>query len=164
MTTMAHKEQKPAGSKAPEYKISAIRNGTVIDHIPAERVFDVVDILNLRAHQDVISLGTNLKSSQPGKKGIVKIAGRELTKAEVDEIAVIAPKATINIIKDFSVVKKEPVALPDHFSGIIKCPNPNCITNKQGTATLFHVTSHEPLTLSCYYCERAVQGNEILLS
>ena len=149
--------------KPPEYKISAIRDGTVIDHIPAERTFDVVDILNLRAHPDVISLGMNLKSKQLGKKGIVKIAGRELTKEEVDEIAIIAPKATINIIKGFSVGKKEPVAIPDHISDIIKCPNPNCITNRQAMKTLFHVTEKAPLSVSCHYCERIVVSSEILL-
>ncbi|MBI2577034.1 aspartate carbamoyltransferase regulatory subunit [Candidatus Woesearchaeota archaeon] len=149
--------------RPPEYKISAIRDGTVIDHIPAERTFDVVDILNLRAHPDVISLGMNLKSKQLGKKGIVKIAGRELTKEEVDEIAVIAPKATINIIKDFSVIKKEPVALPEHFSNIIRCPNPNCITNKQKISTLFHVVGQEPLSAACHYCERVVEEKEIVL-
>ena len=96
-----------------ELKISAIRHGTVIDHIPAKSTFDVVNILGLREHRGVISVAGNLKSKKLGRKGIVKVGGRELTKKEVDEISIVAPNASINIIENYNVKRKSKVEVPD---------------------------------------------------
>jgi len=144
-------------------RISAIREGTVIDHLPSESTFKVVDILNLREHDGIVTVAMNLKSKALGTKGIVKVGGRELTKKEVDQIAIVAPKATINIIKDYDVIKKSSVELPKELDHIIKCSNPNCITNVQKTATLFYVKSRSPLRVLCHHCERVMESKDISL-
>jgi len=146
-----------------ELRVSAIREGTVIDHIPANKVFEVVDILKLREHDNIVSVATNLKSKKLGKKGIIKIGGRELTKKEVNEIAIIAPAATINIIRNYEVKNKSKVELPNRFENIIKCSNPKCITNNEEVKTLFYLITKKPLKVKCHYCERVIEGNEIKL-
>ena len=146
-----------------EIKISALKDGTVIDHIPPHCVFDVVDMLKVDEHPDTVSVSTNLESKQMGKKGIVKVAGKELTKKEVDEIALIAPEATINIIKNYEVVDKSDVAVPDELTNIMHCSNPNCITNKQKMGTAFNVISKDPLKVRCKYCERVMQTGQFKL-
>jgi aspartate carbamoyltransferase regulatory subunit len=104
----------------------------------------------------------NVKSSQMGAKDLVKIEGRELEPAEVDQIALIAPQATINIIRDYEIVTKGKVNLLEKISGIIRCANPNCITNtEEPVEAMFYVTSQEPLVVRCYYCERAMDQAEI---
>lgn len=144
-------------------KVSAIREGTVIDHIPAENVFKVVDILDLENHDSIVSVATNLQSKTAGKKGIVKVGGKSLTEAEVNKISIVAPKATINIIKDYKVKKKEKVKLPEEFVGVLKCSNPKCITNAETVKTKFTVESKEPLKVRCYHCERTMKSPNIEL-
>lgn len=146
-----------------ELRISAIREGTVIDHIPAQVIFMVVDILNLKEHKGIVSVATNLNSKALGVKGIVKVGGRELTKKEVDKIAIVAPKATINIIKDYEVVKKSNVDTPEEFYNIIKCSNPQCITNNEQIKTLFRVINKAPLQVICNHCERVMEAKDITL-
>ena len=82
-----------------ELKISAIEEGTVIDHIPTDATFKVVDILDLENHNGIVSIATNLQSKSIGKKGIVKVGGKSLTQEEVNKIAIVAPDATVNLIK-----------------------------------------------------------------
>ncbi len=146
-----------------ELKISAIKDGTVIDHIPANAIFDVVDILALKEHKGIVSVATNLQSKTLGKKGIVKVGGKELTKKEVDKISIIAPKATINIIKNYGVKQKLKVGIPAEFYNIIQCSNPNCITNSEKSKTLFRVIQKEPLKVVCHYCERVMEAYSIKL-
>lgn len=146
-----------------ELRISAIREGTVIDHIPSQAAFHVVDILSLKDHQGTVSVATNLKSKTMGLKGIVKIGGKELTKKEVDKISIVAPKATINIIKNYDVIKKSQVDLPGEFYNIIKCSNPDCITNIEKVKTLFRVIKKSPLQVSCHHCERVMDATNITL-
>jgi aspartate carbamoyltransferase regulatory subunit len=146
-----------------DLRISAIKEGTVIDHIPASSAFKVVEILELANHKGIVSVATNLKSKSLGKKGIVKVGGRELTKKEVDEISIVAPKATINIIKNFEVTKKSQVEIPDEFHDIIKCGNPNCITREEQIKTLFHVLDKSPLKVICHHCERVMAAKDITL-
>ncbi|MBW2989186.1 aspartate carbamoyltransferase regulatory subunit [Candidatus Woesearchaeota archaeon] len=146
-----------------ELRISAIREGTVIDHIPAKEVFKVVDILNLAEHKGIISVASNLRSKALGKKGIVKVGGKELTKKEVDEISIAAPDATINIIKGYEVIRKSNVELPEDFDNIIRCSNPSCITNHEKVKTLFHVVSKKPLQVVCHHCERMMENDKISL-
>lgn len=146
-----------------ELRISAIREGTVIDHIPAQATFIVVDILNLKEHKGIVSVATNLNSKALGVKGIVKVGGRELTKKDVDKIAIVAPKATINIIKNYEVVKKSKVEIPEEFYNIIKCSNPQCITNNEQIKTLFHVINKAPLQVICHHCERVMDTKDITL-
>ncbi len=147
--------------KTKELKISAIENGTVIDHIPANQTFKVVKILELGKHENIVSIATNLPSKELGKKGIVKIADKQLTQEQVDKIAIIAPDATLNIIRNFTVEKKVNVKTPELVEKIIKCSNPVCITNKQPVRTKFHVINKEPLKVLCHYCERVMLKDDI---
>jgi aspartate carbamoyltransferase regulatory subunit len=147
-----------------ELSVSAIKEGTVIDHIPSNATLKVVDILDLRGIRSIISIATNLASKEMGKKGIIKIGGKDLTKEEVDKIAVIAPDATVNIIKNYNVKQKIEVTVPSTIKKIIKCSNPNCITNNEkNVITKFYVLNKAPLTVRCHYCERNMNKEDISL-
>ncbi len=146
-----------------ELKISAIKDGTVIDHIPSDAAFKVASILNLKDTKNTVSIATNLKSKRTGKKGIIKVAGKTLTKDEVNKISVVAPHATVNIINNYEVKEKIKVNVPDVFNKIIKCSNPNCITNDEDVKTKFYVVKKEPLKIKCHYCERGMEKEEIEL-
>ena len=144
-----------------ELTISAIKGGTVIDHIPSNATFKVADILDLGGIKSMISVAANLPSKQIGKKGIVKIEGKYLTQEEVNKIAIIAPHATVNIIENYGVKKKLKVSIPDEISRVIKCSNPNCITNVEKIETRFSVLSKNPLKIKCHYCERGMNKEDI---
>jgi len=149
--------------KAPkELKVKPIRNGTVIDHITANKALNVLKILGLPSKEAAVTIAMNVKSSQMGNKDIVKVEGRELESREVDKIALIAPKATINIVRDYEIVGKGKVTLSNQVKGILKCPNPNCITNTNEPVTSkFSVMDIGPLMLRCYYCERIMNNQDI---
>ena len=136
-------------------KIQPIKNGTVIDHITAGNALKVLRILRIpETHSAIVSVAMNVKSHM-GKKDIVKIENRELIPREVDKIALIAPRATINIIRNYEVIEKHKVQLPDEISGIVKCPNPTCISNSgEPVKNRFKIISKDPLKIKCYYCER----------
>lgn len=138
-----------------ELKVPLIKDGTVIDHITAGYAVKVLHILNIpKSSSSVVSVVMNV-SSKIGKKDIVKIENRELDTHEVDKIALVAPKATINIIRDYEVAEKHKVQLPDEVVGIVTCSNPTCISNtKEPVKSRFKVISKDPLRIKCYYCER----------
>ncbi|SCG85801.1 aspartate carbamoyltransferase regulatory subunit [Methanobacterium congolense] len=145
-----------------ELKVKPIRNGTVIDHITANRALNVLKILDLPNGEAAVTIAMNVKSSQMEKKDIVKIEGRELKSKEVDKIALIAPQATINIVRDYEIAEKGKVELTNKVKGILKCPNPNCITNaNEPVKTQFYVMEKEPVTLRCYHCERMMVEEDI---
>jgi aspartate carbamoyltransferase regulatory subunit len=144
-----------------ELSISAIKDGSVIDHVPSNAALKVVDILNLKGIRGVISVATNLSSKEMGKKGIIKISGKYLTEEEIDKIALIAPHATVNIIKGYDVKKKVKVVIPSTIKKIIKCSNPNCITNNEKITTKFYVLNKDPLKVRCHYCERNMEQEDI---
>ena len=146
-----------------ELSVSAIKEGTVIDHIPSTVTLKVVDILDLKGVRSIISIATNLSSKKMGKKGIIKIGGKDLTKEEVDKIGLIAPDATVNIIKNYGVKEKIKVAIPSTINKIIKCSNPNCITNNEKVITKFYVLNKAPLKIKCHYCERNMDKEDISL-
>ena len=137
-----------------ELKVSAIENGTVIDHIPAKSVFQVIRILNLTEVSDQILFGTNLDSQKMGKKGIIKVSNKFFEPDDINKIALVAPTATLIVIKNFKVVIKKNVEVPDHVEKIVKCFNPNCITNHESVPTQFTVIDKEELKLQCHYCEK----------
>jgi len=145
-------------------RVEKIREGTVIDHITGGTALAVLRILNITGHEGfIVSVIMNVPSKKLGKKDIVKIEGREISPKEVAEIALVAPKATINIIRDFNVVKKEKVKLPDIVKDIIKCTNPSCITNSpEPVKPVFHVKSKDPILLRCYYCGTILDKNAII--
>ena len=144
-----------------ELKVAALRNGTVIDHIPADKLYKVVSILHLNECAQQITIGNNLDSAKINKKGIIKISDRIFAQVETNKIALIAPNAKINIIRDFVVVEKRALCLPKDIHEIVQCANPNCITNNQPVKTCFHVvTLGEEVILKCHYCEREVKRED----
>ena len=143
-------------------KVAALRNGTVIDHIPSDKLFKVVYILHLDTCLNQITLANNLESAKIGSKGLIKISERALAEDETNKIALIAPNAKINIIRDFLVVEKRALSLPEEIREIVQCTNPVCITNNQPVTTLFHVLNNDgEVMLKCHYCEREVRRDEV---
>ena len=147
-----------------ELRVRKIREGTVIDHITAGQALTVLNILGITKLKDnILSIVMNVPSHKLGRKDIVKIEGRELKPEEVDKIALIAPKATINIIRDFNVIEKQRVRLPRIIRGIVKCANPMCVSNaNEPIKSLFYVESEDPLRLRCYYCNRVMDKKDVL--
>ena len=145
-------------------RVSKIRNGTVIDHITSGHALDVVKILGITGKSgNIVTIAMNVPSKRMGKKDIVKIEGRELKAEEVDKIALIAPNATINIIRDYKVVEKKRVQLPKVIKNIVRCANPACISNSnEPVQPTFYVESQEPLYLKCHYCGYLMERDEIL--
>lgn len=146
-----------------ELKVSAIREGTVIDHVPAKYTFKVAEILDVDEMQNVISIASNLDSKQVGKKGIIKVGGLSLKEEDVQKIAVFAPNATVSIIEDFKVKEKNKLEMPEEFDNIVKCINPNCITNHEDVKTKFKVESKESLVVRCHHCERCMTRKDMKL-
>ncbi len=144
-------------------EVSAIEEGTVIDQIASKNTFKVANILNIQDIDQVVLVGVNLSSKKLQKKGIIKIGGKSLTQEEVNKIALIAPDATLNIIKDSEVVRKFQVAIPDSIEGIVKCFNPNCVSNHQKIKSRFHVVNKNPIKIRCHYCERFMGADDIEL-
>lgn len=150
--------------KQKELAVAALQNGIVIDHIPCSSLFKVVDLLGIQKMANSVTIGYNLDSERMEKKGIIKIADIELPEETLNRIAVIAPYAVINIIRDYEVVDKHPVNLPEELVDIVKCNNPKCISNNEPMRTRFHVVRDgDRSALKCHYCERVVAHNEINL-
>ena len=146
-----------------EVSISAIKDGTVIDHIPSNATFKVIDTLDLKGIRGIISAATNLKSKKMGKKGIIKISEKYLTQDEVNKIAIIAPDASVNIIENYNVKKKLQVSIPRTIHKAIKCSNPNCITNVEKIPGKFDVLKKDPVKVRCLYCERDMDKEDIVI-
>jgi aspartate carbamoyltransferase regulatory subunit len=144
--------------------VKKIRNGTVIDHIDPGHALDVLHILNINGKRgEVVSAVLNVESKLLGRKDIVKIEDRELKPQEVDKIALIAPKASINIVRDYEVISKKRVELPQTIKGIIKCNNPSCVVNaREPVTTEFKVEVAEPLRIRCHYCGRIMGKDDVL--
>ncbi len=141
--------------------VSAIKNGTVIDHIPSESLFKVINILSLDKIEEQITFGTNLDSKKQGKKAIIKISNTFFKEDDINKIALIAPDAKLNIIKNYKVVEKWKVKVPEKIIGIVKCFNPKCITNHEIITTHFTCLSDKPITLKCLYCEKITEQENI---
>lgn len=137
-----------------ELQVAALRNGTVIDHIPNDELFTIVRLLNLEHMTTNITIGFNLDSKKLGKKGIIKIADKFFDDEEINRISVVAPHIKLNIIRDYEVVEKREVQMPDDLKGILKCCNPKCITNNEPMATLMHVLDKDKCIVKCHYCEK----------
>uniref|UniRef100_UPI003216FACD aspartate carbamoyltransferase regulatory subunit n=1 Tax=uncultured Draconibacterium sp. TaxID=1573823 RepID=UPI003216FACD len=144
-------------------KVSAIKDGTVIDHIPAKNLFKVITILGLDKIKNQITFGTNLDSKKLGAKAIIKVSDKFFEDDEINKIALIAPHAKLNIIKDYDVVEKKIVVTPKKITGIVKCFNPKCITNNETITTCFKVISEEPIALKCKYCEKITADDQIVM-
>ncbi len=142
-------------------RVTPIGNGTVIDHIPAGQALNVLKILGIyNTTEATISVLMNVTGKRSGRKDIVKVEDRELKEGEVNKIALIAPGATINIIRDCEVVEKYRVDMPDIIQGVIRCPNPNCISNtSEPIKSQFIVKNKNPVVIRCAYCEQPMSDN-----
>ncbi len=150
--------------KKQELKIEAIENGTVIDHITANKSLHILKILGLPDNETQnITIAMNVSSSEIGRKDILKIENRELNHEELNQIALIAPKATVNIIRNFEPVKKDKIILPDKIASIIECTNPKCITNYENEPIkpVFNVINKYPPVVRCHYCEKLIRTEDI---
>ncbi|MCM1032912.1 MAG: aspartate carbamoyltransferase regulatory subunit [Odoribacter sp.] len=141
-----------------ELAVAALEAGTVIDHIPSASVFKAVKILGIDHSENAVTIGCNLESKRLGSKGIIKVANTFFDDTTLNRIALIAPDAVVNIIRDFQVVEKRPVKLPDNIVGIVRCANHKCITNNEPMDTRFEVISRQPVIIRCHYCNHAVHG------
>ena len=146
-----------------ELQVAAIENGTVIDHIPAEKTYEVAKLLNLQTLTEPVTIGYNLPSSKLGNKGIIKIADKYFTDEEINRLSVVAPKIVLNIIKNYEVVEKKTVETPDELHGIIKCNNPKCITNNEPMQTYFTVVDKAHGIVKCHYCDKEQQLDDVKL-
>jgi aspartate carbamoyltransferase regulatory subunit len=134
--------------------VAAIENGTVIDHIPAEKTYQVVALLELDKLDSVVTIGQNYSSEKVGKKGLIKVSNKFFTDEEISRLSVVAPKVVLSIIKDYNVVEKKTVETPDELKGIIRCNNPKCITNNEPMQTVFRVVNKQLGTVRCHYCDK----------
>ncbi|MEE0938489.1 aspartate carbamoyltransferase regulatory subunit [Methanobrevibacter sp.] len=147
-----------------ELKIRAIENGTVIDRITANKALHILKILELPdSETQNITIAMNVSSNEIGRKDIVKIENRELDHEELNQIALIAPKATINIIRNYEPIKKDNIILPDKITSMIKCTNPKCITNYENEPITprFNVINKYPPVVRCHYCEKLIKTEDI---
>lgn len=143
-----------------ELVISKIKEGTVIDHIPAGRAILVLKILGINEKtKETVSMALNVKSKKMGKKDIVKVEGLFIKEEELNKIALIAPNATINLIKDYEIEKKFKVKLPEVVRGILRCPNRMCISNsREPISSIFYVRAEgDEVFAKCHYCGRKIK-------
>ena len=151
-------------SDSSQLLVRRIKDGTVIDHIESAKAFFVLRALNIAGKEgNVITVALNVPSSKHGKKDIIKVENRFLETAETDKLALIAPRATINIIKDYRVIEKRKIQLPDSIVGIFRCPNLNCITNSgENINPVITILDKEKIILRCRYCARTLTIEEII--
>jgi len=142
-------------------QVSAIKNGTVIDHIPANNLFKVINILGLNKIETQMTFGSNFESKKLGLKAIIKLSDVFFADKDINKIALVAPDAKLNIIKDYKVVEKKIVEVPDNIKGIAKCMNPKCITNHEGIVTRFTVVSKKDVAIKCSYCEKITDAEHM---
>lgn len=141
-------------SNKTERQVAAIKNGTVIDHIPAEKTYQVVNLLQLETLETPVTIGYNYPSNKIGRKGIIKVSDKFFTDEEISLLSVVAQNVVLNIIHDYEVVEKKTVKTPDELRGIVKCNNPKCITNNEPMNTVFHVVNKGKGILKCHYCDK----------
>ena len=156
-------------SEGRELLIRAIKHGIVIDHIPSEKVFAIVEILKLKEYSERITVATNMPSSSLGRKGIIKIEEKILEEKELNNISLLAPNVTINIIDNYEVVEKSKLEKLDKVIGLMKCDNPKCISNHENIETKFirveedlnENNLEEKTKYKCFYCEKVILEDEI---
>ena len=147
-----------------ELRVPAIRNGSVIDHIPMGQMQKVISLLNLFDAAAPITIGLNFRSQKLGQKGLIKIEDRFLTPEDVNALALVSPDVVISVIRDYKVVEKITVKLPQELKGLVRCTNPKCITNNEPMGSAFTVLQDNPVILQCRYCTRKIHQDEIELT
>lgn len=146
-----------------ERQVAAIKNGTVIDHIPAEKTYQVVSLLQLQNLDIPVTIGYNYPSKKIGRKGIIKVSDKFFTDEEISRLSVVAPNVVLNVIKDYEVVEKKMVETPDELRGIVRCNNPKCITNNEPMSTVFNVVDKVHGILKCHYCDKEQHIDKVVL-
>ncbi|MCD8288720.1 MAG: aspartate carbamoyltransferase regulatory subunit [Prevotella sp.] len=137
-----------------ERLVAAIENGTVIDHIPSNKTYEVAGLLGLQQLTTVVTIGNNYLSKRIGTKGIIKVQDRYFSDEEISRLSVVAPNVVLNIIRNYEVVEKKTVIMPDILRGIVRCNNPQCITNNEPMATVFRVIDKRRGIIKCRYCDK----------
>ncbi len=158
--------QSRMSSEEQQLLIRRIKDGTVIDHVRAGEALRVLQILGITGKEgELVSVAMNVPSSKLGKKDVVKVANRFLKTEETDKLALVAPLATANIIKNYKVSAKHRVELPDVFKGILKCPNPTCVSNLPNEPIIptIDVVDKETPLLKCRFCQRLINPSETVL-
>lgn len=146
-----------------ELAVAALKNGTVIDHIPSSSLFKAVELLGIPNLDKSVTIGFNLESRGMGRKGIIKIADTELSPDIVSRIAILAPSAVINTIRNYEVISKQPVKLPEELVDQVVCNNPKCVTRNQPIPTRFNVIGRQPVRVRCHYCGHEAEGEQIVI-
>ena len=147
-----------------ELRVPAIKNGSVIDHIPMAQMEQVISLLELFQSPNPITIGLNFKSRKLGSKGLIKVEDKFFTPEEVNKLALVCPDVVINVIRDYEVAEKIRVRLEGELRGLVRCPNPKCITNNEPMTGSFTVVRNNPVTLRCNYCTRKIHQDEIELT
>lgn len=143
--------------------VSAIKNGTVIDHIPCGSALRILKFIDFTKEQ--VTIGLNLKSRKMQFKDIIKIQDRQITSLEIHQLAILAPTASVNIIHNYEVVKKVPVTLPETIESILLCPNKKCVTRQEKADTFFFVHKEgRKVLLRCKFCEKCFEQDELALN
>lgn len=155
------RQDPPTASNSRVRQVEAIANGTVIDHIPAEATLKVAALVSDGGDQ--VFIGNNLRSTRLGRKGVVKVSNRELGVRQLAALALLAPSASISLIRNYDVLQKTQVPVPERFDGIARCANPNCVTNHERWTTRFSVVCRNPLAVRCHFCERTFDTGELTL-
>jgi len=135
-------------------QVEAIQHGSVIDHIPVQQGVKILKFFNLTQTNEKITIGLNLATHTGETKDLIKVENTFISDEQANQLALFAPHATINQIKDFRVVHKFQVQLPDSFIGVLACPNSNCISHNEPVDTRFYVKKKSTLKLKCHYCEK----------
>lgn len=146
-----------------ERLVAAIENGTVIDHIPSAKTYQVANLLGLQNLDTIVTIGYNYPSKKLGKKGIIKIENKFFTDEEISRLSVVAPNVVLSIIHDYEVVEKKRVETPDELRGLVRCNNPKCITNNEPMQTVFHAVNKDKGVIRCHYCDKEQDINKVEL-
>ena len=143
--------------------VRRIKDGTVIDHIEPGKALQVISALGVNGQDgNIVTIAINVPSSKIGKKDMVKVENRFLKPNETNKIAIISPKATVNLIRDYRVVEKRKVNVPESLEGIFRCPNPTCISNSgEPLKSILCVMKKNPSKLRCKYCMRILNTAEL---
>ncbi|GGY12518.1 aspartate carbamoyltransferase regulatory subunit [Paludibacterium paludis] len=135
--------------------VEALKEGTVIDHIPAGQGLKILRLFRFSDSGERVNVGLNLSSRHMGSKDLIKVENIALTEEQANELALFAPKATVNVIENYEVVKKHKLELPETVEGIFACPNSNCISHKEPVRSFFYVSVKKSDTkMKCKYCEK----------
>ncbi len=150
------------GDGGKQKQVAALRHGTVIDHLSPGMALKALEMIGV-PQEGAALIGVNLKSGKAGRKDILKLENVELSQEHIENLAVLGPNASVCYIREYEVVKKVRVKLPETLEGVLRCPNPNCITNHDRIATRFDVERTSPTQVRCAYCERLISEEELVL-